>query len=71
MARNIRSNEVNRVADKLAVRECINKTDTVKQAWEKEHRRFDEAMHLAGRVRPLQDRTSASSLTGREADKHS
>jgi len=69
MPLNIRSNEVNRLAAKLAARKHMNKTDAVKLALENELRRIDEVLPLRERLRPLQDRVLARPATGLEADK--
>ena len=69
MPLNIRSEEVNRLAKKLAARNHINKTQAVKLALESELRRIREAIPLRERLRPLQRRISARPATGLEADK--
>ncbi len=69
MPLNIRSEEVNQLAETLAARKHINKTDAVKQALENELRRLDEALPLRERLRSLQDRVMARPATGLEADK--
>jgi antitoxin VapB len=69
MPLNIRNEEVNRLAEKLAVRMQMNKTAAVKLALERELRRLDQVLPLRERVRPLQDRVMARPATGREADK--
>ena len=69
MPLNIRSEEVNRLAEKLAARTHMNKTDAVKSALESEIRRLDAALPLRERVRPLQDRVLARPATGHAADK--
>ena len=69
MPLNIRSEEVNRLAETLAARKHINKTDAVKQALENEIRRLDQALPLRERLRSLQDRVMARPGTGLEADK--
>lgn len=69
MPLNIRSEEVNQLAEKLATRKRMNKTEVVKQALENELRRLDEALPLRERLRPLQDRVLARPATGLEADK--
>lgn len=69
MPLNIRNEEVNRLAEKLASRQRLNKTDAVRLALEHELRRLDEAMPLRERLRPLQKRVLARPETGREADK--
>jgi len=69
MALNIRSEAVNLLAERLAARKHINKTDAVKLALENELRRLDEALPLRERLRPIQDRILARPATGQEADK--
>jgi antitoxin VapB len=69
MPLNIRSEEVNRLAERLAVRAHMNKTDAVRLALENELRRLDEAVPLRERLRPLQERVLARPATGLEADK--
>ena len=69
MPLNIRSDVVNRLADRLAVRTHMNKTDAVRTALENELRRLDEAVPLRDRLRPLQDRVMSRPATGLEADK--
>ena len=69
MPLNIRSEEVNRLAEALAARTHTSKTDAVKQALQNELRRLDEALPLRERLRPVQDRVMARPATGLEADK--
>jgi antitoxin VapB len=69
MPLNVRSEEVNQLAEKLAARKHINKTEAVKLALENELRRLDEALPLRERLRPLQRRVLARPATGLEADK--
>jgi len=69
MPLNIRSEEVNRLAERLAARKGLNKTDAVKLALENELRRLDEAVPLKDRLRPIQDRIQKRPLTGLTADK--
>ena len=69
MPLNIRSEVVNRLADRLAARTHMNKTDAVRTALENELRRLDEAVPLRDRLRPLQDRVMSRPATGLEADK--
>jgi antitoxin VapB len=69
MALNIRSEEVNRLAQKLADRAHVNKTEAVRLALENELRRRDDATPLRDRLRSLQDRVMARPATGLEADK--
>ncbi len=69
MALNIRSGEVDRLAEKLAARKRLNKTDAVKLALENELRRLEEAVPLKERLRPLQERVRKRPTTGLAADK--
>jgi len=69
MPLNIRSEAVNQLAEKLAARARMNKTDAVRIALENELRRLDQAMPLRERLRPLQDRVLSRPATGLEADK--
>jgi antitoxin VapB len=69
MPLNVRSEEVNQLAEKLAARKKINKTEAVRLALENELRRLDEALPLRERLRPLQKRILARPATGLEADK--
>lgn len=69
MPLNIRSDEVNRLAETLAARIRTNKTDAVKRALENELHRLDEAVSLSERLRPIQDRVLARPATGLDADK--
>jgi antitoxin VapB len=69
MPLNIRNEAVNQLAEKLAARRHVNKTDAVRMALENELRRLDEAVPLRERVRFLQDRVLSRPSTGLEADK--
>ena len=69
MPLNIRDEDVNRLAERLAARTGANKTDAVKLALENELRRLDEQIPLRERLRPLQARIQARPATGLEADK--
>ena len=69
MPLNIRSEEVNRLAETLAARTRLNKTEAVKLALENELRRIDQVRPLRDRLRPIQDRILAHPATGQEADK--
>ncbi|WP_159719077.1 type II toxin-antitoxin system VapB family antitoxin [Geminicoccus flavidas] len=69
MALNIRREEVNQLAEKLAARKGINKTEAVKLALENELRRLDQAVPLRERLRPIQERVMARPATGLMADK--
>ena len=69
MPLNIRSEEVNRLAETLAERLHVTKTEAVRHALESELRRLDAAVPLRERLRPLQARIAARPATGLEADK--
>jgi antitoxin VapB len=69
MPLNIRSETVNQLAEKLAARARMNKTDAVRMALENELQRLDEAVPLRERLRPLQERVMSRPSTGLEADK--
>ena len=69
MPLNIRNDDVNRLAETLARRIRVSKTEAVKTALENELRRLDEALPLRERLRPLQKRVNARPATGLEADK--
>ena len=69
MPLNIRSEIVNQLAERLAARRQVNKTEAVRIALQNELRRLDEAVPLRDRVRPLQQRVLSRPATGLEADK--
>ena len=69
MPLNIRSETVNQLAERLAARKRVNKTDAVRMALENELRRLDEAVPLRDRLRPLQERVLSRPATGLVADK--
>jgi antitoxin VapB len=69
MPLNIRSEEVNRLAEKLAAAKGTNKTLAVKLALENELRRVAETVPLRERLRPLQERILSRPATGSNADK--
>ena len=69
MPLNIRNEVVNQLAERLAARRQINKTDAGRIALENELRRLDEAVPLRDRLRPLQQRVLSRPATGLEADK--
>jgi antitoxin VapB len=69
MPLNIRSEHVNELAEKLAARKHLNKTEAVKLALENELRRADEAIPLWERLRPLREKIAAYPDTGLAADK--
>jgi antitoxin VapB len=69
MPLNIRSEIVNQLAERLAARRHVNKTDAVRIALENELRRLDEPVPLRDRLRVLQQRVLSRPATGMEADK--
>ena len=69
MALNIRSAAVNQLAERLAARTRMNKTDAVRMALEHELHRIDQAVPLRERLRSLQERVLKRPATGLEADK--
>lgn len=69
MPLNIRSEEVNRLAEKLATVTRTSKTEAVRSALANELERAEREMPLEERVRPIQDRIAAWPETGLEADK--
>ena len=69
MPLNIRSEIVNQLAERLAARRHVNKTDAVRIAFENELRRLDEPVPLRDRLRVLQQRVLSRPATGLEADK--
>jgi antitoxin VapB len=71
MPLNIRSEAVNQLAERPAVRTRMNKAEAVRMALENELRRLDEAVPWRDRLRPLQTRVLSRPATGLEADKAS
>jgi len=69
MALNIRSTEVNRLAQRLAERRRITKTEAVRQALESELERETGKLSLRERLEPICERIAAYPKTGHEADK--
>ncbi|MEL6059279.1 MULTISPECIES: type II toxin-antitoxin system VapB family antitoxin [unclassified Methylobacterium] len=69
MPLNIRSEEVNQLAEKLASRAGVSKTEAVRLALTNELRRREQHVPLAERLRPLLDEIAAVPRTGLEADK--
>jgi antitoxin VapB len=69
MPLNIRSEEVNRLAEKVAARRRTSKTEAVRVALQNELRRLDESIPLRQRLRALQDRVLSRPATGLAADK--
>jgi len=69
MPLNIRSEEVNQLAEKLASRAGVSKTEAVRLALTNELERREPRVHLAARLKPLLDRMDAVPRTGLKADK--
>lgn len=69
MPLNIRSEEVNRLADKLASVARVSKTEAVRIALTNEIERRQNGLSLAERIKPIQERFAALRKTGLEADK--
>ena len=69
MPLNIRSEVVNQLADKLAARTHMTKTEAVRLALEHELRRLGEVLPLRERLHPLQARVMSWPATGLEANK--
>jgi antitoxin VapB len=69
MPLNIRSEAVNRLAERLAARNRTSKTEAVRTALENELQRLDKAIPLRERLRALQERVLLRPPTGLEADK--
>jgi antitoxin VapB len=69
MPLNIRNEIVNQLAEQLAARRQVNKTEAVRIALQNELLRLDKAVPLRDRVRLLQERVLSRPATGMEADK--
>jgi antitoxin VapB len=69
MPLNIRSEEVNRLAEKLAIRKHVSKTEAVRRALQNELSRSVEAIPLWERLKPLREKIAAYPDTGLVADK--
>ncbi len=69
MPLNIRSEVVNRLAEQLAARKHVSKTEAVRLALEGELRRSDQETPLRAKLQRLQARVAAMPATGLEADK--
>ncbi|WP_086999093.1 type II toxin-antitoxin system VapB family antitoxin [Rhizobium sullae] len=59
MPLNIRSETVNQLAEQLAAKKRINKTEAVRLALENELRRTDETLPFRERLRPLQEKIAS------------
>lgn len=69
MPLNIRSEEVNRLAERLASAAHVSKTEAVRMALANELERREKPLSLAERIKPIQDRFAAYPETGLKADK--
>lgn len=69
MPLNIRSDEVNRLADKLASIARVSKTEAVRLALVNELERHENRVPLAERIKPILDRIASHPETGLAADK--
>lgn len=69
MPLNIRSEDVNLLADKLASVAKVSKTEAVRIALVNELERRERAIPLLERIKPIQDAFDALPKTGLKADK--
>ncbi len=69
MALNIRSRQVDVLAERLAARKRVTKTEAVRIALENELRRSGENVPLWERLKPLRERVASAENTGLPADK--
>jgi antitoxin VapB len=69
MPLNIRSEAVNLLADALAARLNVSKTEAVRHALQAELTRLDQNLPLMERIRPIQNDILSRPRTGLEADK--
>jgi antitoxin VapB len=69
MPLNIRNEEVNQLAAKLARIRGISKTDAVRQALANELRKADPSLPLRDRIKAIQDEVLSYPATGLKADK--
>ncbi len=69
MSLDIRSQEVDRLADRLATMAGVSKTEAIRLALTAEIARREEALPLEQRVKPIQDAIAAFPRTGLKADK--
>ncbi len=69
MPLNIRSDEVNRLAERLAARRRVSKTEAVRQALDETLERDETKLSLKERLKPLQDKIASYPKTGLKADK--
>ncbi|MCJ2082126.1 type II toxin-antitoxin system VapB family antitoxin [Methylobacterium sp. J-090] len=69
MPLNIRSEEVNRLAEKVAALAKVSKTEAVRTALVREVERLERTPSLLERLRPARARIARHPDTGLEADK--
>jgi antitoxin VapB len=69
MPLNIKDEDTNRLAEKLAARIYSTKTAAVKLAPSNELDRVERTISLRDRLRPLQDRVMSRTATGMEAER--
>lgn len=69
MPLNIRSEEVNRLAETLASAAQVSKTEAVRMALVNELERREASLSLRDRIKPIQDALAAYPGTGLRADK--
>jgi len=69
MPLNIRNEQVNQLAERLAAQKRVNKTEAVRIALENELRRTNEAVPLWERLKPLRERIADYPDSGLAADK--
>ncbi len=69
MPLNIRNEQVNQLAERLAAQKRVNKTEAVRIALENELRRTSEVLPLWERLKPLRERVAAYPDSGLAADK--
>ena len=70
MPLNIRSDEVNRLAEQLASEARVSKTEAVRMALVNELERREQSLaEFLERIRPLQERIASYPRTGLKADK--
>jgi antitoxin VapB len=68
MPLNIRNETVNLLADALAARLNVSKTEAVRHALQAELTRLDQNLSLLDRIRPIQHDILSRPRTGLEAD---
>lgn len=69
MPLNIRSDEVNALAEELAARRKLSKTEAVRQALAETLKRDNDNLTFKEKIRIIQDRFAKYPPTGLEADK--